>query len=69
MWAIETPRGGAEGKGGNWWGCGREGGGWVGRVGQGCGKKGWRKEGAEKGKEEPNARDDWCLPISAASRI
>jgi len=68
MWAIETPRGGAEGKGGNWWGCGRGKG--VGRKGRPrCGKKGWRKEGAEKRKEEPNARDDWCLPISAASRI
>jgi hypothetical protein len=67
MWATETPRGGAEGKGGT--GGVWEGTGWVGRVGQGCGKKGWRKEGAEKRKEEPNARDDWCLPISAASRI
>lgn len=27
-----------------------------------------RKEGAEKRKEEPSVRDDWCLPISAASR-
>ena len=26
-----------------------------------------RKEGAEKRNEEPNVRDDLCLPISAAS--
>jgi hypothetical protein len=26
------------------------------------------QEGAEKRKDEPNVRDDWCLPISAASR-
>jgi hypothetical protein len=27
-----------------------------------------REDGAEKRKKEPSVRDDWCLPISAASR-
>ena len=44
--------------------------GWGERGGgfEGSEKTAARKERAEKRKEEPSVRDDWCLPISAASR-